>query len=108
MVGHYRPVSCDDIVAADRRIEVYINFYRRKFADSSVIQKQPILESHDSVWMQTWGFGMGLHGEQGGEQIHAVINRMKHRVWSVKNPAKKLKLIMTDRYLQVAPDLQQK
>ena len=51
---------------------------------------------------------MGFHGEQGGEQIHAVINRMKHRVWSDKNPAKELKLITTDHYLQVAPDLQQK
>ena len=108
VVGHDRPVSCDDIVAADRSIEAYMKFNRRKFADRSVTPKQHILESHVSVWMQTWGFGMGFHGEQGGEQIHAVINRMKHRVLSVKNPAKKLKLIMTDHYLQVAPDLQQK
>ena len=59
-------------------------------------------------WMQTLGFGMGFHGEQRGEQIHATINRMKRRVWSIKNPAEKLKLIMTDHYLKVAPDWQQK
>ena len=101
-------MSCDDIAAADRSIEAYIKFYRRKFADRSVIPKQHILENHVSVWMETWGVGMGFHGKQGEEQIHAVINRMKHSAWSIKNPAKKLKLIMTDHYLQVAPDLQQK
>ena len=77
VVGHDRPVSCDDIAATDRRIEACMKFYRRKFADSSVIPKQHILESHVSVWMQTWGFGMGFHEEQGGEQIHTVISRMK-------------------------------
>ena len=105
MVGHDIPVSCDDIAATDRRIEAYMKFYRTKFADNSVIPKQHILESHVSVWMQTWGLGMGFHGEQGGEQIHAIINRMKHRVCSIKYPAKKLKWIITDRYLQVATDL---
>ena len=108
VVGLYRPMSCDDIAAADRSIEAYMKFYRGKFADRSVIPKQHILESHASVWVQTWRFGTGFHGEQGGEQIYAIINRMKHRVWSIKNPAKKLKLIMTDHYLQVAPDLHEK
>ena len=98
MVWHDRPVSCDDIAAADTEgsLQIDLSF------------QQLVLESLVSVWMQTWGFGMGFHGKQGGEQIYAVINRMKHRVWSIKNPAKKLKLIMTDHYLQVAPDLHEK
>ena len=43
VVGHDRPVSSDDIVAADRSIEAYMEFYRRKFADRSDIPKQHIL-----------------------------------------------------------------
>ena len=69
MVGHDRPVSCDDIAAADRSIEAYMKFYRRKFADKSVTPKQHILESQVSVWMQTWGFGMGFHGNREGNKF---------------------------------------
>ena len=102
VVGHDRPVSSDDIVAADRSIKAYMKFYRRKFADRSVTPKQHILESHVSVWMQTWGFGMGFHGEQGGEQIHAIRKRMKQSLGHQKSCKE------TEIYLHVAPDLQQK
>ena len=84
-VGHSRPVSENNIRQADDHIQAYMTFLRKKFPDTSIIPKQHILENHVSAWMETWGFGMGLHGEQGGEQIHADINRMKHRAWSIKN-----------------------
>ena len=55
--------------------------------------------------METWGFGMELHGEQGGEQIHAVINRMRNTAWDIRTDSNRLRHLMTEHLLLVTPDL---
>ena len=35
---------------------------------------KPVLEDHVAMWMKSWHFCPGFHGEQGGEAIHAIIN----------------------------------
>ena len=48
---------------------------------------------------------MALHGEQGGEQIHAVINRMKNTAWGIRADSDRLRHLMTEHLLLVTPDL---
>ena len=60
-------------------IDKYLKFCRRKFPDS-VIPKQYFLEDYISPWIRKWGFGMAMHGGQGGESIHRKFNRISRYV----------------------------
>ena len=41
-------------------------------------------------FMSKWLFGLGLHGEQGGEEIHSLINIFKSRTFGLKTEGEKL------------------
>ena len=58
-------------------INIYMSYYRREFPEVRVIPKQHLLESHCVPWIQRWGFGLSLHGEQGGEEAQATVNCLK-------------------------------
>ena len=45
-------------------------------------------------------------GEQGGEQIHAVVNRLERRMVGVRNREAQLRLILTEQLATVSPTLQ--
>ena len=53
-------MSFDDTAAADKRIEAYMKFCRRKFTHSSLIPKQHVLESHVSVMDANIGVRYGV------------------------------------------------
>ena len=47
-----------------------------------------------------WGFGMGLHGEQGVELVHSSIKKLKNQI---QNSADQLKTVMMSHLTQVSP-----
>ena len=49
-----------------KMIDGYMNFYRNN-ASKNVFPKLHFLEHYCTQWISRWGFGMGLHGEQGVE-----------------------------------------
>ena len=57
----------------------YMAFFRRRFPGTRISPKQHILEMHCADFMQSTGLGLGLLGEQGGEEAHALISTIKHR-----------------------------
>ena len=67
--------------------------------------KTLFLESHCVPWIQTYGFSMGFHGEQGGELIHATVAKLERRGMAVRNVDQHLKAIMESQLLQTAPEL---
>ena len=103
--GHDRPVSPEDIQIAETKIQAYMDFFRCQFPNTSIIPKQHFLEKHVTARMENWGFGMALHGEQGGEQMHAVINRMRSTAWGIRTDSDRLRNLMTQHLLLVTPDL---
>ena len=56
--------------------------------------------------MKTWRFGLGLLGEHGGEETHAVINKLKCRAWGLRNETQKLQFIMKEHMALESPALQ--
>ena len=105
-ISHSRPMTENEIDTLDSDIKQYMYFYRRKFPSQRIIPKQHILEQHCVPFIRRYGFGLGLHGEQGGEETHAVVNRLKRRAWGMKNEAEKLRVIMTEHMAIVSPTLQ--
>eukprot|EP00118_Oscarella_pearsei_P027032 m.314593 g.314593 ORF g.314593 m.314593 type:complete len:93 (+) comp538129_c0_seq1:2-280(+) len=64
-----------------------------------------MLESHVTVWMQTWRLGLGFHGEQGAESIHARFNRIENQKYqNLRNPQSRLLAVIKDYYVQVSPE----
>ena len=68
-----RENETDDI---EDSISMYMTFYRAWFPEVRVIPKQHILEAHCVQWIRRWGFGLALHGEQGGE-VNSEQNKTK-------------------------------
>ena len=83
-MSHDNHVLDDDIKNAKKAIEIYMHFFQEKFPEEPVTPKQHMLEAHVPMWLRRWKFGMSLHGEQGVEQTHAVVNTLKVRVRDIK------------------------
>ena len=102
-ISHCRPVTDSEIRQAQSKINAYMGFFRLTFPSVAVIPKQHILEYHCTAFMFRWGFGLGLHGEQGGEETHAVINALKPRVWGLRSESDKLRVLMREHMLLTSP-----
>ena len=63
-----------------------------------------MLEEHIVPLLSKWKVRSGLLGEQGAESIHAYFNRLKKWYNSIPDPLARLKQMMVEHYLQVAPD----
>ena len=85
---------------------MYMTFYRARFPEVRIIPKQLVLEAHCVQWIRRWGFGLALHGEQGGEEIHATVNRIQRRAWGMRNNEDRLRLLMKEQLTQASPVLQ--
>ena len=69
-VSHCNPIPESDIDDIQDLIDSYLAFYRQHFP-MKILPKHHFLEDHATQWIRRWGFGMGFHGEQGGEALHA-------------------------------------
>ena len=79
-----KPIASNDMEDLQHSIDRYMAFFRSNFPTVSILPKQHILECHCVDFIRNWGFGLGLHGEQGGEETHAAINQLKRRTWGLK------------------------
>ena len=104
-ISHSKPISPQNIHEIQRKINNYMHIFRTHCPETPIIPKQHILEMHCIPWIQTYGFGMGLMGEQGGELIHASVARLERRVRSIRNPEKRMDLLMKTQHLQCCPNL---
>ena len=106
LLSHKNPVKDDDTTDMKEAISAYMTFYRGNCIQENVIPKQHILEKHCVEWVRSWGFGLALHGEQGGEEMHSSVNNLKRRAWGMRNSADKLRLLMKEQLTQTSPMLQ--
>ena len=100
---HPNPVSEEGTGEMQGMININMSFYRREFPEVRVISKQYMLESQCVPWIQKWGFGLCLHGEQGGEETHATINCLKRRVWGLWSKEQQLRVLMKEHMAIVSP-----
>ena len=54
------------------------------------------------AWMEKWGVGLGLMGEQGAESIHTTFNTIERSY--MPNKVDRLLRIMQEHHLRIDPD----
>ncbi|KAI8512001.1 hypothetical protein Bbelb_111010 [Branchiostoma belcheri] len=96
----------EEISNLDCSIKHFLAKYRELFPTSSVSVKMHLLEEHVIPWIRCWGVGLGFHGEQGVEQVHAVFNRINRSTSSIPDAVRRLKSTLETHLLQVHPGRQ--
>ncbi|KAL8595286.1 hypothetical protein ACOMHN_020039 [Nucella lapillus] len=102
-ISHQRAIGCEEIENIETCISTYMAYFRQAFPHVAVIPKQHLLEHHCVPWIRRWGTGMALLGEQGGEETHATVNSLKRRVDGLKNHQHRLKTLLREQLMLVAP-----
>lgn len=97
------PLEHTQIIFSDKKIKEFMKFYRENFPWASVLPKMHMLEEHVIPWLRRWHVGFGLMGEQGAESIHAYFNSLKRTYHGVPDPVNKLRLMMHEHLLHIAP-----
>ena len=106
LISHSMPIPDSQLEEIKQAISEYMQFFRMRFLHRTrVIPKQHMLEHHCVSWIRRWGFGMGLLGEQGGEQLHATVNNLKRRTWGMRRSADSLRTQLTEALLQTSPEV---
>ena len=78
-------------------------YYRTELSSATVTPKLHMLEEHVVPWIRKWGVGFGLLGEQGAESIHASFNSLKRTFRSIPDGLSRLKQMMSEHHLHIAP-----
>ena len=101
--GEYIPDAEYDSI--DNKIKAYLAYYHQHFP-GKIIPKLHMLEDHVLPWMEKWGVGMAMHGEQWGESIHATFNHLKSIHAGVQNGLDRLMAMMKEHHTKCAPVVQ--
>lgn len=78
--------------------------YRAHFP-GKLLPKHHIFEHHVFPWIETWGMGLGLHGEQGCESVHKTFNKLMTVHAGVRNDLKRLMCVMKEHITSCSPAL---
>ena len=92
------------LIITAESVKTFMSYYRQQFPMSSVTPKMHMLEEHLVPWLRRWKVGFGLLGEQGAESIHAYFNSLKRTYCGIPDRLKRLKQMMTEHHLHIAPD----
>ena len=63
-----------------------------------------ILQCHVLGWLEKWGVGLGLMGEQRAKSIHTMLNHIEQSYWSKPNRIERLLCIVREHHLRVDPE----
>lgn len=77
--------------------------YRHTAPQGSVTPKMHMIENHMIHWVRRYQVGLGLHGEQGAESIHARINCLLRTYSSIRKPLDRLKGVVLEHNRSVCP-----
>ncbi|XP_038049523.1 uncharacterized protein LOC119723080 isoform X2 [Patiria miniata] len=91
------------IDALDQAIKDYMNFFRGEFPSESIPPKMHLLEDHVMPWIRRWGFGLGFHGEQGGESVHSHFNCLRRDVRGISAEVDILKSVVKSQWIMTSP-----
>ncbi|CAH1801517.1 unnamed protein product, partial [Owenia fusiformis] len=65
------------------------------------------ISDHVAPWVEKWGHGMALLGEQGVEGIHKELGRIEHTRSSMNSDTEQYMSIMKLHHLRLRPSLQE-
>lgn len=88
---------------AGLNVQQFMKQYRETFPLATITPKLHMLEEHIATWMDSWHFCPGIHGEQGGEAIHAIFNDLERTYASIRNPTEQIRSMLREHQIQVSP-----
>ena len=103
-ISHARSINPTDHQDIQDAIDTYLSTYRRLFPNKT-IPKQHILEHHCLPHIRKYGFGLGLLGEQGTENVHQTLSTIEQRARGIVDNMKKQEFINKTNLLQSSPCL---
>ena len=77
-----------------------MHYFRVNFPQETTTPKMHLLEEHVVPWISKWKVGLGFHGEQGGESIHARFNTLKEDVRGLTDEVRILESVMATHWIQ--------
>ncbi len=92
LVLHYTLTSISFSSHIGEHITSFMRYYREQFPQATILPKK-----HVVPWLEEWKVGLGLMGEQGAE------SRLRRTYQSIPNEVDRLKYMMAEHYLHVAP-----
>ncbi|CAH1266636.1 Hypp3462 [Branchiostoma lanceolatum] len=104
LYSHARPMKEEEIRELEEAIKSLMAFYRETFPTCTIPVKMHMLEDHVAEWIRKWGFGLGFHGEQGIEEIHAALNNIGRTTWGIASKTKQLQSLLYNHLIAVSPD----
>ena len=104
LIAHSQPVSQTSFNTISNSIKKYCRFFRKRFK-ARVYPKLHFLEDHCLPFIKSFGFGLGLFSEQGGEQLHQSIGMLEQQTLGVLRKRDKLLIILKKHLTQVCPDI---
>ena len=84
MMNSARLITENEIISLQNNINEFMMYLRCNWPNVSINPKLHMLEDHVIPFISRWHVGCDFYGEQGGESIHASINKMKGRYSSIK------------------------
>ena len=102
-ISHSKAITDKEIDLAENFIESYIQQIREH---DRVVPKSHLLEHHVVPWLRKYKVGMGLHGEQGIEQLHSTTAKVEARCRGIRNDSDRLRHIMEAMIVHTSPILE--
>ena len=90
------------IKSAGTNINKFMSLYR-SFVGGSVYPKLHFLDHHCLEALSRWKIGLGVMGEQGGEQLHASINTLERQVRGIQQKEQRFKALLVAHLCITAP-----
>ena len=75
-----------------------MEFYRFTSPDAYATPKTYLLENNVYQFIEKWRLGIGVYGEQGGENLHAEYNNLNRLFWDMKG-CRRLERTIKERFI---------
>ena len=102
---HVYTCNTDSCFLTEINIELFLNYYQDTFPAATVTPKLHMLEDHVVPFLRRWRVGLGFHGEQGAESLHATFNKISRSNLAIPDRVQRLKCVLKEHHLQVSPTL---
>ncbi|XP_071944865.1 uncharacterized protein [Antedon mediterranea] len=96
------PFDKEMLKKLEMNISSYLSFFRENFEETEP-PKMHLLEHHVCSWIAEWGLGLGFHGEQGGESMHAQLNTIMRDIRGTTDRVQILQSAMKSHWVKTSP-----
>ena len=95
LISHAKPMNDTQIQQAKIAIVKYTKLHRKMYSGyGNITPKLHLLEDHNMKFIEQYKHGLGFHGEQAVESVHAVFNTYLRMTSAIRERSKRIASIM--------------